>query len=137
MKNNEIIEIDGKKYRVELHDIKVPTYKEALEVVKPVYFARLFKDDIQTCDISDLQGNVPTKKDALSLIAYQKLKVLEAYYNEGEEGVVEVLFDALSDNVFHALNPSGRKGVFNLKDIKTALRFIDEQKELLTQFYQI
>ena len=131
MKNNEIIEIDGKKFRVELHEVKSPTYEEALDVLKPQYFPFLNGGIIKEYYIDNIKGNVPTKKDALSLIAYQKLKVLEAYYNEGTKGEYGLFLT-------HAgIHLSESKDVFNLKDRGTALRFIEEQKELLKQFYQI
>ena len=129
MKNGEIIEIDGKEFRVELHEVKAPTYEEALEVVRPIYCAGINGEVLS--DTSDLRRNFPTKKDALSLIAYQKLKVLEAYYNEGAKGEYGLFLTQTGIQVCNS------KDVFNLKDRKTALRFIDDQKALLKQFYQI
>jgi len=130
MKNNEIVEIDGKKFRVELHEAKVPTYEEALKVVKPIFYAQLTGSNVIPY-IAQLKGNVPTEKDALSLLAYQKLKVLEAYYNEGEEGDFGIFLTQIEFAI------ASSREVFNLKDIETAHRFIEEQKELLKQFYQI
>ena len=129
MQTGEIIEIDGKKFRVELHEVKVPTYEEALEVVKPIWWADEGGEPI--IYQSPLIGNVPTERDALSVIAYRKLKVLEAYYNEGKQGEWGVwVQDGLLGCVC-ALR------VFNLIDRGTANRFIEEQERLLKQFYQI
>lgn len=129
MKNNEIIEIDGKHYRVELHEVKIPTYEDALEVVKPEYWA---DPDIFYKDKLCLKGNVPTEKDALAIIALRKLMVLAAYYNQGQEATCWVVFDS---NV--RFNYSKHKDLIGLKDAETAKLFIENHKDLLNQFYQL
>ena len=131
MKNGEIIEVNGIRYRVELHEVKVPTYEEALKVVKPLYWITYTSTVINYRSLTSLTGNVPTEKDALSLIAYRKLKVFEAFYNEGQEAKCWVV---LNNGRFAAFED---KDVFGLKDEETAQLFIENHRELLDQFYQL
>jgi hypothetical protein len=105
--NNEIIELDGKRYRVQLVEIELPTYEMALE-----------------------DGYKLSKKDLESHIAYRKLKTLEKFYNGGEKGVYCIYFSG-------CFSASSGKDIFNFKDYATAQKFIEEQKELLNIFYQV
>jgi hypothetical protein len=93
----------------------------------------LTSDEVFICNSDiDNEGNVPTEKDALSLIAYQKIKVLEAYYNYGVDG-----FYGVTRIYRGEFKPLLGTEIFNLKNRDTALRFIEEQSELLKQFYQV
>jgi hypothetical protein len=105
--NNQIIESDGKRYRVQLVEIVTPTYEMALE-----------------------DGYIMNEKDLRSQTAYGKLKILEHFYNNGKEGDRCIYF---SDE----FGVSSGKGIFNFKDFATAQKFIEEQRELLNIFYQI
>jgi hypothetical protein len=106
--NNQIIESDGKRYRVQLIEIETPTYEMASEA-----------------------GFAMRGKDFMSRNAYVKLKTLEHFYNGGEEGKFGVYL------AFHQIIVGGSKEVFNFKDRETAQKFIEEQKELLNIFYQL
>jgi hypothetical protein len=105
--NNQIIESDGKRYRVQLVEVVTPTYEMAWEA-----------------------GFRMNSKDMASVRAYYKLKTLEQFYNGGEEGKYGIYF-AGDFSVF------GSKDIFNFKDFATAERFIKEQIELLSIFYQL
>ena len=67
--NNQIIELDGKRYRVQLVEILTPTYEMARK-----------------------DGYRMKEKDVKSQIAYSKLKTLEHFYNGGEEGKYGIYF---------------------------------------------
>jgi hypothetical protein len=105
--NNEIIELDNKRYRVQLVEIELPTYEMAREA-----------------------GYRLSEKDAKSALIYAKLKILEHFYNGGEEGVFCIYFHG-------EFSVCGGKDIFNFKDYATAQKFIEEQKELLNIFYQV
>ena len=107
VKINQIIELDNKRYRVQLVEIETPTYEMARAA-----------------------GYGMNKKDVESQIAYRKLKTLEKFYNSGEEGKYGIYFTG-DFSVF------GSKDIFNFKDYETAERFIKEQIELLNIFYQL
>jgi hypothetical protein len=109
VKHNQIIESDGKRYRVQLVEIVTPTYEMAKE--------------------ADFGMN---DKDKASYTAYYKLKTLEHFYNGGEEGKFGVYLASLG--VFFAVS---FRQTFNFKDRQTAHKFIEEQQELLKIFYQL
>ena len=104
--NNQIIELDGKRYLVQLVEIETPTYDSARK-----------------------NGYKMKEKDIKSQMAYSQLKTLEHFYNGGEEGKRGIFFDGK----FHVSS----KDIFNFKDFATAERFIKEQIELLSIFYQL
>ena len=105
--NNQIIEIEGKRYRVQLIEIVTPTYEMAREA-----------------------GYEISKKDYMSRQAYTRLKTLEHFYNGGEEGIRGIYFAG-------KFCISASKDIFNFKDYVTAEKFIKEQQELLSIFYQL
>ena len=108
--NNQIIESDGKRYRVQLVEvveIVTPTYEKAREA-----------------------GYGMNDKDVASWRAYRKLKILEHFYNGGEDGKRGIFFAG-------EITVCSGKDIFNFKDCETAERFIKEQIELLNIFYQV
>ena len=105
--NNQIIESDGKRYRVQLVEFETPTYEMAREA-----------------------GFGMNAKDKASYTAYYKLKTLEHFYNGGEEGIRGIYFAG-------KFCISASKDIFNFKDYVTAEKFIKEQIELLNIFYQV
>jgi len=105
--NNQIIEIDNKRYLVQLVEIETPTYEMARAA-----------------------GYAIKAKDIASREAYRKLKTLEHFYNSGEEGIRGIYFAG-------KFCISASKDIFNFKDYVTAEKFIKEQKELLNIFYQV
>jgi hypothetical protein len=109
VKHNQIIELEGKRFRVQLIEIVTPTYEHAREV-----------------------GFDLSNKDIVSSTAYIKLKTLEHFYNGGEEGKFGVYVSSLGN--FCSIS---FRQIFNFKDRETAQKFIEEQKELLSIFYQL
>lgn len=109
VKHNQIIESDGKRYRVQLVEIETPTYEMALEA-----------------------GYTMNEKDIESRHAYIKLKALEHFYNAGEEGKLGIYFTSAG-----SFFPVSFRQVFNFKNLETAQKFIEEQQELLEIFYQL
>jgi len=105
--NNQIIESDGKRYLVQLVEIETPTYE----------MARAY-------------GFTMNEKDLASWKAYRKLKILEHFYNGGEDGKRGIFFAG-------EITVCSGKDIFNFKDCETAERFIKEQIELLNIFYQV
>ena len=109
VKNNQIIESDGKRYRVQLVEIETPNYEMAREA-----------------------GFDLNKKDIESRHAYVELKTLEHFYNGGEEGEFGIYFTSAG-----SFYPVSFRQLFNFKDRETAKKFIKEQQELLKNFYQL
>jgi hypothetical protein len=109
VKHNQIIESDGKRYRVQLIEIVPPTYEMANQA-----------------------GYKLSDKDIQSQITYRKLKTLEHFYNGGEEGRFGVYVSSLGN--FCSIS---FRQLFNFKDRETAHKFIEEQQELLKIFYQL
>jgi hypothetical protein len=109
VKNNQIIELDGKRYRVQLVEIETPNYEMAREA-----------------------GFDLNKKDIESRHAYIKLKTLEHFYNGGEEGKLGIYVSSLGN--FCSIS---FRQIFNFKNRETAQKFIEEQQELLKIFYQL
>jgi hypothetical protein len=107
--NNQIIESDGKRFRVQLIEIVPPTYEHAGEA-----------------------GFYLNEKDIESRHAYIKLKTLQHFYNGGEKGKLGIYFTSAG-----SFYPVSFRQIFNFKDRETADKFIKEQKELLTIFYQL
>ena len=109
VKNNQIIELDGKRYRVQLVEIVTPTYEMANQA-----------------------GYKLSDKDISSMGAYHELKTLEHFYNGGEEGKLGIYFTSAG-----SFYPVSFRQLFNFKDRETAQKFIEEQQELLSIFYQL
>jgi hypothetical protein len=109
VKNNQIIESDGKRYRVQLVEIETPTFEMAREA-----------------------GFKLSDKDIKSQIAYVRLKTLEHFYNGGEEGKFGIYFTSAG-----SFYPVSFRQIFNFKNRETAQKFIEEQQELLKIFYQL
>jgi hypothetical protein len=110
VKNNQIIEQpDGKRFRVQLVEIVTPTYEMARE--------------------ADYGMNA---KDVASQHTYAKLKTLEHFYNGGEEGKFGIYVSSLGN--FCSIS---FRQIFNFKNRETAQKFIEEQQELLSIFYQL
>ena len=107
--NNQIIESEGKRFRVQLIEIVTPTFEMAREV-----------------------GFKISNKDMKSQILYAKLKTLEKFYNAGKEGKFGVYLTSSRD-----FFPISFRQIFNFKDRQTAQKFIEEQQELLKIFYQL
>ena len=109
VKHNQIIELDGKRYRVQLVEIETPNYEMAREA-----------------------GFDLNKKDIESRHAYVELKTLEHFYNAGEEGKLGIYFTSAG-----SFFPVSFRQIFNFKNRETAKEFIEEQQELLSIFYQL
>ena len=109
VKHNQIIEQpDGKRYRVQLVEIVTPTY----EMARVEYGVTV--NDVESKD------------------SYIKLKTLEHFYNGGEEGKLGIYFTSTG-----SFYPVSFRQLFNFKDRETAQKFIEEQQELLSIFYQL
>ena len=107
--NNQIIELEGKRFRVQLIEIVPPTYEHAIEA-----------------------GFAINQKDYMSRNAYVQLKTLQHFYNGGEEGKFGIYFTSAG-----SFYPVSFRQIFNFKDRETADKFIEEQQELLKIFYQL
>jgi hypothetical protein len=73
-----------------------------------------------------------SNKDMKSQIVYSKLKTLEHFYNNGEEGKCGICFTSAG-----SFFPISFRQIFNFKDLETAKKFIEEQQELLNIFHQV
>jgi hypothetical protein len=73
-----------------------------------------------------------TVNDVKSKDSYIKLKTLEHFYNGGEEGKLGIYFTSAG-----SFFPVSFRQIFNFKNIETAKKFIEEQQELLSIFYQL